>query len=52
MLLTCANLSLSTIGDSPETADHLCVQKPQRHGGPIWLAQASISSKVSAQTFW
>ena len=26
-------------------------QKPQPHGGPIWLAQVSISSNVSAQTF-
>ena len=31
---------------------HLCAQNPQGHGVPIWLAQASISSKVSAHTFW
>ena len=35
----------------PGTAGQPGAQKPQHHGGPIWLAQASISSNVSAQTF-
>jgi hypothetical protein len=35
----------------PESG-HLCAQKPQLYGGPMSLAQASISSNVSALTFW
>ena len=35
----------------PGTTSQPGAQKPQLHGGPIWLAQESISSNVSAQTF-
>jgi hypothetical protein len=36
----------------PRTTGQLGAQNPQLHGGPIWPAQALISSNVSAQTFW
>jgi hypothetical protein len=35
----------------PETTGQLRAQKPQLQGDPVCLAQALISSNVSAQTF-
>ena len=40
-----------TAASLPGTTSQPGAQKPQLHGGPIWLAQESISSNVSAQTF-
>jgi hypothetical protein len=41
-----------TAASLPGTSDQPGAQNPQLHGGPIWAAQALISSNVSAQTFW
>jgi hypothetical protein len=41
-----------TAASLPGTVGQQGAQNPQLHGGPIWPAQALISSNVSAQTFW